>query len=88
MSSARRFTRQKFAVTRDPSNPHIETGHCPWCRRVVVLDSARNVSSHQAPVCGGWNALMARARRELGDGAAREIAPELLPYGDDADPPN
>lgn len=47
------------------------------------MDDKRRVSSHEAPVCAQWNALMAHARRVLGDHAARPIGDELLPMNDD-----
>jgi hypothetical protein len=68
--------------------PHITRGRCPWCKRPIVLDDVRKVSSHQVPTCVGWDRLMAQAREELGPGAARDIGAEILPYGDGDDEPS
>lgn len=49
---------------------------CPYCGAVVLFDDARLVTSHQAPICSGWDKLMRAS-------GARELGPELLEGGDD-----
>jgi hypothetical protein len=66
-----------------PEHAGMLRARCPWCRRVLVVDEGRRVTSHEAPVCAGFERLMQQARDELGPGAARELGPELLPFGDD-----
>ncbi len=68
---------------RLPDAPHIGRRKCAWCDRIVVWDDDRQVVSHEAPVCAGFEALMVRAAVELGPGAARELGPEVLPWGSD-----
>jgi hypothetical protein len=60
----------------------ITRGRCPWCRRVVIVDDNRKVTSHEAPVCRGWDSLM----REMP--GVTELGAELLPYGDGDDDEN
>lgn len=62
---------------------HVKQGKCPWCRLAIQRDDKRRTHSHEAPVCVQWEDLMARARRELGEGAAVPLGPVTLPMNDD-----
>lgn len=75
--------------TRVPDQPHLLLGRCLWCNRSLVIDEQRDIFSHEAPVCAGFEGLTQRMRDEHGAGAAREIGPELLPaFDDDGRPPS
>ena len=66
---------------RKAKGPPREKYRCPYCRAPVRFDDARLVSSHQAPICAGWNRLMVQS-------GARELGPELLEGGDDRGRPS
>jgi hypothetical protein len=55
--------------------PPVRQRRCPWCRRVVLIDEANAKTSHEAPVCAGYDALMRSASPP-----SREIGPEVLEF--------
>jgi hypothetical protein len=49
----------------------IHRCRCPYCKREIQLNDEQRKSSHQWPVCAGWEKLMKSTN-------ARELGAELL----------